>query len=275
MLIINATEVGLTRVPPDTFFGDPVTNGINWAAHDPATHRREPALDAHVHVLGQRLARARSTADPSSGLSGASEIEGAVNQSNVDFQRRLNALGIPAYFNAYGNGTHIWPYWKRDLQWSIDKIMADFAHPAPDAGAVHLQERRRPATASTAGTCRDAPHGARVLDACGRELPRLLAVGQRLGHGHDTGVLHARRALSRHDDGPAREPSTVVVAGRDRRLVLDVPLGPANAYQAETPQATVAGTAVYTTRVTVERAVSARAARRPACASDRPRTRCR
>ncbi len=37
MTIVNATEVGLDGVPPNTFFGNPVTDGINWAAHDPAT----------------------------------------------------------------------------------------------------------------------------------------------------------------------------------------------------------------------------------------------
>ncbi|HUE28133.1 MAG TPA: alpha/beta hydrolase-fold protein, partial [Solirubrobacteraceae bacterium] len=37
MAIINATEVGLDGVPPDTFFGNPTTDGINWAAHDPTT----------------------------------------------------------------------------------------------------------------------------------------------------------------------------------------------------------------------------------------------
>ena len=35
--IINATEVGLDHVAPDSIFGSPVTDEINWAAHDPAT----------------------------------------------------------------------------------------------------------------------------------------------------------------------------------------------------------------------------------------------
>src|SRR3954452_18132088 len=35
--IINATEVGLDGEPPNSMFGDRVTNEINWAAHDPAT----------------------------------------------------------------------------------------------------------------------------------------------------------------------------------------------------------------------------------------------
>src|SRR5260370_706575 len=35
--VINATELGLTGESPDTFFGDQNSDGINWAAHDPAT----------------------------------------------------------------------------------------------------------------------------------------------------------------------------------------------------------------------------------------------
>ena len=58
-------------------------------------------------------------------------IEALINTDNHDFQARIKSLGIPAYFDPYGNGTHSWPYWTRDLQWSIGKIMADFAHPAP------------------------------------------------------------------------------------------------------------------------------------------------
>src|SRR5205085_3646670 len=36
-LIINGTEVGLDHQPPNSMFGDRVTNEVNWAAHDPAT----------------------------------------------------------------------------------------------------------------------------------------------------------------------------------------------------------------------------------------------
>jgi hypothetical protein len=44
-----------------------------------------------------------------------------------------------------------------------------------------------------------------------------------------------------------------VAAGADRRLRIDVPLGPANPYQAETPEAALAGTKVFTTTVAITR----------------------
>src|SRR5437868_6006464 len=37
LLVIGGTEMGLDGVPPGTFFGNPLSDGINWAAHDPAT----------------------------------------------------------------------------------------------------------------------------------------------------------------------------------------------------------------------------------------------
>src|SRR3954454_18557572 len=133
--IIGATELGLTNVAPGTFFGDPVTNGVNWAAHDPASLAENLRWTRMYMYWGNGIPGPLDP-DPVSPLGGGTEIEGAVNQSNIDFQKRLNALGIPAYFNAYGNGTHTWPYWTRDLQWSIDKIMFDFATPAPAPAQV-------------------------------------------------------------------------------------------------------------------------------------------
>jgi hypothetical protein len=54
--------------------------------------------------------------------------------------------------------------------------------------------------------------------------------------------------------GPNADESAAMTLGRNRRLTLTVPLGPSNPYQQETPEAQAAGTAVYTTYVTVRRA---------------------
>jgi hypothetical protein len=44
-----------------------------------------------------------------------------------------------------------------------------------------------------------------------------------------------------------------VPAGAKRRLRIDVPLGPANPYQAETPEAAIAGTKGFKTTATIAR----------------------
>src|SRR5436305_2839714 len=130
--VINATEVGLDGVPPDTFFGNQETDGINWAAHDPATLAENLRWTKMYMYWGN--GQPGPYDDPSS-FAGGSGIEQLVNGDNQDFQARVQSLGIPAYFDPYGNGTHSWPYWTRDLRWSIGAIMADFALPAPPPSA--------------------------------------------------------------------------------------------------------------------------------------------
>ena len=38
--------------------------------------------------------------------------------------RRLSVAGIPATVNVYGNGTHSWPYWQRELHATWPKLVA-------------------------------------------------------------------------------------------------------------------------------------------------------
>ncbi|MDQ1680337.1 MAG: hypothetical protein QOI42_1196, partial [Frankiaceae bacterium] len=257
-LIIGATELGLTHVAPATFFGDPLTNGINWAAHDPASIAENLRSTRMYMYWGNGLPGPLDP-DPVAPLAGASEIEGAVNQSNVDFQRRLDALRIPAFFDPYGAGTHIWPYWMRDLQWSIDRIMSDFAHPASTP---------RPFTYTSADDQYGVYRWRVATHRAAREFSTLAGATCRSfslsGSGAATvttpACLKRRKRYVVTMTGPGASSSAVLRVGRNRRLVLTVPLGPSNAYQQDTPQAQAAGTRVYTTRVTIVRAPSRRSA---------------
>jgi S-formylglutathione hydrolase FrmB len=125
--IISATEVFLDRVPPNSMFGDRVTQEVNWADHDPAT-LAENLRDTRLSMYfgnGQP-----GPLDPSPVNPAGTAIEAAVARDNVDFHNRLDSLGIPSYYDPYGPGTHSWPYWTRDLKQSIGSIMDEFAHPA-------------------------------------------------------------------------------------------------------------------------------------------------
>jgi S-formylglutathione hydrolase FrmB len=248
MAIINATEVGLDTVPPDTFFGDPVTDGITWAAHDPAT-LAENLRGMRMYMYWGNGEPGPYDSDPT-GWPGGSSIEGAVNQDNNYFQARLNALHIPAYFDPYGAGTHSWPYWTRDLQWSIGPIMDDFAHPRPSPAQVTY----------TSGDDGYSVYGWSVsMHRTAREFSTLAdaATGgfELSGSGSGTVTTPARfRPGARYTAsflGPNASGSHSISAGPDGRLRIDVPLGPANPYQEYTLQAQVAGTAVYTTSVTI------------------------
>jgi S-formylglutathione hydrolase FrmB len=247
--VINATEVGLDRVAPNTFFGDPTTDGINWAAHDPATLAGNLRRTKMYMYWGEGVP---GPLDPTPANPGAMWIEGMIWRDNTDFAVRLQSLGIPAYYDDYGAGTHSWPYWTRDLSWSIDFVMNDLAHPAPPPAAVTYTsaDDRYPVYGWAVTTHRAVREFSTLEHAASRGFA--LA-----GSGSATVLtpaLYARRARYRvRLSGPNAGGVRVLRAGRDRRLRIDVPLGPPNRYQEYTPQAEAAGTNVYTTSVTITR----------------------
>lgn len=62
--------------------------------------------------------------------------ESVVHANNRVLHDRLNAYGIEHTFVDYGNGTHSWGYWRRDLAQELPAIMATFAHPTPAGNVV-------------------------------------------------------------------------------------------------------------------------------------------
>ncbi len=248
--VINATEVGLDHVAPNTFFGNPVTDGINWAAHDPATLAENLRSTRMYMYWGN--GQPGPFDSPSTGLLGAIGIEGMIWRDNNDFQARLDSLGIPAYFDDYGPGTHSWPYWTRDLGWSIDKVMSDFANPAPAPS---------PFTYTSADDSY-ALYGWRVaMHRTAREFSTLTAARRSFslaGSGSGTVTTaplyrpRTRYRITLSGDRVAKH-SLVIRAGRAGRLHIAVPLGPSNPYQQDTAQADATGTAVYTTNVRIGR----------------------
>jgi hypothetical protein len=227
-----------------------VTDGINWAAHDPATLAENLRGTRMYMYWGNGLP---GPFDSPSSILGGTPIEGLVGRDNQDFQTRLQALGIPAYFDAYGPGTHSWPYWTRDLGWSIDKIMADFAHPvrnpspftytsADDQYSVYRWSVSMHRKAREFSTLKNASRWSFTLSGSGSATVLTPPVYQR-GARYNVALSGAHIA-----------PQTLVLtARRGRRLKLELPLGPANPYPQDTLQAQVAGTAVYTTTVRIRR----------------------
>src|SRR5207248_3939041 len=120
--VINATETGLDGVPPNSMFGPRQTEEINWAAHDPTT------LAINLRGMDLLMYTGNGQIGPlDSGLPNleAMAVEGGVEQLTKLFHARLISLGITSLFDDYGPGTHAWPYWARDLRWSIGRVMAD------------------------------------------------------------------------------------------------------------------------------------------------------
>lgn len=254
--IIGATEVAEDKVAPTSIFGDPVTDEINWAAHDPAT-LAENLADTNILLFnGNGLPGPLDPSpvtDPQSleTYPGAGLIEGAVDFDTTLFHNRLDALGISSYWDNYGDGTHSWPYWTRDLQQSIGTAMADFANPQPNPSKVTYTttsadytiygwQVSMQRTAEEFSTIEDADSSSFELAGSGSGLVVTPAV---YTPGGTYGVTIAAENAS-----PVLEQLQADGTGA---LHITVPLGPANPYQEYTAQGDVAGTKVYTTTVSI------------------------
>jgi S-formylglutathione hydrolase FrmB len=248
--VINATEVGLDGVAPDSMFGNPVTNYFNYAQHDPAWLAGNLRWTKMYFYFGNGLP------GPYDDDYESNPIETLVHEDNVNFKARLDSLGIkPVVYDAYGNGTHSWPYWIRDLKWSIGPLMSDFAHPAPAPSSFTY----------TSG-------------AAGYSLYGWTVTMHRLANEFSTLTVRTDRSLVLQGSGDATVLTPPVFragdlylvsiatasgnanlrlrAGVDRRLALKVPLGPSDAKQEFSmggPGLPSPGTTVYTTNITIRR----------------------
>jgi S-formylglutathione hydrolase FrmB len=246
-LIINATEVGLDQKAPDSMFGNIFTNGVNWAAHDTATIA-ENLRATHMYMYwGNGFPGPYDSGAPNGG---ANLIEGAVDQDNQAFQKRLNSLNIPAYYDYYGNGTHSFAYWAQDLRDSIDFIANDFAANEPDPSTWTY----------TSGDDGYSVYGFDVaMHRTVREFSTLRYAGPQSftlsGSGSATVTTPATFTPGAHYTvtlaGDQTPKKTVdVVADDAGRLKIDVPLGPDDLVQQDLIPTDPATTA-YDTVVTI------------------------
>jgi S-formylglutathione hydrolase FrmB len=234
--IINATEVFLDGAAPNSMFGDRITEELNWAAHDPAT------LAGNLRGMKLLLYSGNGVPGPLDSRvdGGAVLVEAGVATLTQLFHNDLQALGIPSTYDAYGPGTHSWPYWTRDLTEAIGPIMDGFSAPAPVA----------PVTYTTASPSYSV-FGWRV--AIDRRMPELSTLSAAstagftlAGSGTATVTTPAVYRRGRRYTVTIGTQSATMRAGRDRRLTISVPLGPSNTAQQYT---LLADTRVYSTEV--------------------------
>jgi S-formylglutathione hydrolase FrmB len=99
-------------------WGDPVAQADIWKAHDPSDNaaalKGTPLNIANGNGQIGRLDKgSASPFDPDR------STEAEVATESAAFVHQLAALHSPVTVDAYGNGTHSWPYWQRDLHRSL------------------------------------------------------------------------------------------------------------------------------------------------------------
>jgi S-formylglutathione hydrolase FrmB len=249
-VVINGTEMGLDHVPPNSMFGDRVTNEINWRAHDPAT-LAENLRATRLFLYTGNGAPGRFDAVP--GSLGGAPVEALVHEDTEYFVRRLDSLSIPNTYVDYGAGTHAWPYWARDLRWSIGPLMEGFADPPPRLRAITYTsaDETYAVYGWTVATHRSAREFSSLEDASARGFA-LAGSGAATVTTPPVYRRGARYTVTLR--GPHADEARTLAAAADRRLRIEVPLGPPNPYRQDTAQAAAAGMNVFTTEVRVRRA---------------------
>ncbi len=113
-------------------FGDPVAQSGNWKAHNP--------LDLASKLRGIPLYVSYGDGQPGPldppGTT-PSDLEEWIAPQNDRFVARLVELDIPVTVDAYGPGTHEWPYWQRALHRSLPMLLAALGeHPGASPSPV-------------------------------------------------------------------------------------------------------------------------------------------
>jgi S-formylglutathione hydrolase FrmB len=122
---------------PTAKWGNPIWDRANWEAHDPyvlAEQLRGTGLYISAGTTGlfgpleptweEALKLSDGNPIKALGLYASGSVgEKIVGLTNKPFVERLQALGIPATVNLYGDGLHQWKYWIREFHSAWPLIM--------------------------------------------------------------------------------------------------------------------------------------------------------
>jgi S-formylglutathione hydrolase FrmB len=134
-LIVYGTTPAFTGAAPDLcIWGNPFTQRVIWEAVDPAY--LAPNLSTVHLFLASGNGTPGSLDDTSTpgGLAtaeAAGAIESNIRSQDLGFAAALDAAHIPYTYWYYGDGTHSWPYWQRDLAHFFPFLVAGWKHPKP------------------------------------------------------------------------------------------------------------------------------------------------
>ena len=109
-------------VNPGTW-GSPTENEATWRAHNPTDLAGRLRSVVLLVASGDGAHGGPAGEDPSGGLGGYI-TEAFIKAMNLDFVAALDAAGIAYTTDFYQGGYHGWPYWQRELHWSLPQIMS-------------------------------------------------------------------------------------------------------------------------------------------------------
>lgn len=112
---------------PNAIYGSPILQALNWHQHNP--------LDLAAGLRGTGVYLSSGTTglpgdlDPNGFWSPEQFGEAVVGASTAALAATLSLYFIPVTVDLYGNGTHSWPYWQRELHKSWPLIMGSLGVP--------------------------------------------------------------------------------------------------------------------------------------------------
>jgi len=116
-LKVNTTD--FTNPEDIQRWGDPATNAAFWDAHNPIK------FAGTLKGLALYIAYGNGQPGPLDAAgSQPDDLEAWIHQGSEVFVRALHDEGVEATINAYGPGTHSWPYWERELHASMPTLLA-------------------------------------------------------------------------------------------------------------------------------------------------------
>jgi diacylglycerol O-acyltransferase/trehalose O-mycolyltransferase len=102
----------------EDIWGDPVAQADIWEAHDPTTNAAALKGTALYVAYGDGGKGPLDATEPPS-----DDLEPWIADQNRAFIAALAANEIPATIDAYGPGSHDWPYWERALHDSLPFLL--------------------------------------------------------------------------------------------------------------------------------------------------------
>ncbi|MGH9919631.1 MAG: alpha/beta hydrolase [Nitrososphaerales archaeon] len=130
LILDGASPVFTDSTPENCVWGDPVTQGVIWHGADPTYLAGNLAHTSLFIAFGNGTPGPYDNTSTAEGAFTAytdGATEALIYDMNQDFIGALDPADVPFTEYYYGDGTHSWPYWLRDLTHFLPQMNAQFA----------------------------------------------------------------------------------------------------------------------------------------------------